>query len=564
MKSQSITLTNFGEVLDESLLAKGYDYIEHVSDLKSTRDDHYEQWQAKVTGKTTYRVVLRIERSSGSVMLNSCTCPVDEPFCKHQVAVLYSIDMEESTEPKKGKVATDKVGDLLAKVTVDELKGYIQSLTEADDKVKKHFLSFFAVKNSQTVAEFKKIIEQSLSPLKRRHGFVHYQVFLQAVKPIEALVNSARHCVDAGDFQTGINIYMAVLDKLIPALRTIDDSNGILSTIVNDAFLELHLLNEDKQLPHTITAEVLKYALRKSVAADVRGFDHEWKMAELAVEYATLEDESQIQKMITTLKLAEKGDAYSEKYSAERAAYTLLLFFFNHKSIGEIEAFLDENLKFQSIRKVAIDHAVRAKQFDKALTLIQDGIHQAEQEKHPGTVSELRRAMLNVYIQQDDTQNVISTAELLFFQPHSDLTSYRILRKYLNHDQWLAMGSEYRRKLEKYSDYGALAEVLNEENMPEELLRVLTVANNVTLVQKYEPHIPQQFKSRLQKIYFSLITSSLALKADRASYRFNARLLKSMLGKYDDAATIRFANGLRDQYKQRKALIEELVVIPTA
>ncbi len=172
--------------------------------------------------------------------------------------------------------------------------------------------------------------------------------------------------------------------------------------------------------------------------------------------------------------------------------------------------------------------------------------------------------MLDVYIQQDDVQNVISTAELLFFEPHSDLASYRILRKYIPEDQWAIKSTEYRRKLEKYYDYGALAEVLNEENMPEELLRILTVSNNVTLVQKYEPHIPQQFKSQLQKIYFSLITSSLALKADRASYRFNARLLKSMLGKYDDAAIIEFANGLRDQYKQRKALIDELVVIPKA
>ncbi len=327
MKSQSITLANFGEVLDESLLAKGYDYIEHVTDLKSTRDDHYEQWQAKVTGKTTYRVALQIERSSSTVMLNSCTCPVDEPFCKHQVAVLYSIDMEEPTEPKKAKVATDKVGELLAKVTVDELKGYIQSLTEADDKIKKHFLSFFAVKNSQTVAEFKKIIEQSLSPVKRRHGFVHYQVFLQAVKPIEALVNSARHCLDTGDFQTGINIYIAVLDKLIPALRTIDDSNGILSTIVEDAFLDIHLLNEDKQLPPAVTTEVLKYALRKSVAADMRGLYYEWKMAELAVEYATLDDESQIQKMITTLKLAGKKVMITQKNTPRNAPPTRFCFF---------------------------------------------------------------------------------------------------------------------------------------------------------------------------------------------------------------------------------------------
>ncbi len=177
MKRQSITLANFGEVLDESLFSQRVRlYRTRNRSQKSTRDDHFEQWQAKVTGKTTYRIALQIERSSGTIILNSCTCPVEEPFCKHQVAVLYSIDMELPEEPKKGKVekvkvVTDKVGELLTKVTFDELKGYIQSLTAADDKIKKHFLSSFAVKNSQTVADFKKIIDQSLSPVKRRHGF---------------------------------------------------------------------------------------------------------------------------------------------------------------------------------------------------------------------------------------------------------------------------------------------------------------------------------------------------------------------------------------------------------
>ncbi len=97
-----------------------------------------------------------------------------------------------------------------------------------------------------------------------------------------------------------------------------------------------------------------------------------------------------------------------------------------------------------------------------------------------------------------------------------------------------------------------------------ELLRILTLSNNVALIEQYESKIPQELKPRLQKILFTIVTASLESRADRSNYRVNAQRLKKMLGKYDDADTIAFANLLRDRYKQRKALVEELTVIPNA
>ncbi len=188
MKKQVIAISNFENVLEKSLLSKGYEYIEHVADLKLTNSDEYDQWQAKVRGTQTYRVTIQIGNTTGIIRLNSCTCPFEGPICKHQVAVLYSIGMEDQQQPPKPKTVVDKVSTILSQLTFEELKDYIKNLAGEDDKFKKHFLSTFAVKNSKTVEEFKKIIDQALRPLKVRHGFVHYQVFLHAAMPIEALL----------------------------------------------------------------------------------------------------------------------------------------------------------------------------------------------------------------------------------------------------------------------------------------------------------------------------------------------------------------------------------------
>ena len=355
----------------------------------------------------------------------------------------------------------------------------------------------------------------------------------------------------------------ATLEKLIPAVQTVDDSDGILSAIVDDVFLSLNLMKE-YAVPQAVLSDLVRYAIKKSTSASMRGFDHSWEFADLAAELASSEQEQEIKKMIITLKKEGKGDDFIEWYSQERAANILLHFFFNHKTEREILDFIDQNLRFYSIRKVAINKAMKDQDYRNALILCKDGIKEAEQARHPGTVDELRRTLLAVYLLQNDKPNIIETAELLFLQSHSDLTSYRVLKEHMDEGQWMIKSAQYKQKLERNYKYEVLAEILHEENNPSELLRILTLSSNVALIEQYESRIPQELKPKLQKILFTVITASLEARADRGNYRVNAQRLKKMLGKYDDAATIAFANLLRDRYKQRKAFLEELTVIPNA
>lgn len=559
--NNQLTLSNFENQLSEVLLSRGYDYIENVIDLKNAGNEEYNQWRAKVQGSETYRVVIQTDVVTEAIRFSSCTCPFDGPICKHQVSVLYSIQMTEDEKVKKPKVSLDKVDDLLSKVTFEELKDYVKLYTDNDTEFKNHLLSSFAAKTCKTVADFKAVIEQALRPLKRKHGFIHFQEFGNAVKPIESLVESADQCLTQNDFQTGVNIYLATLEKLIPALETIDDSDGILSSIIDNTFLSLSLIKEHHP-PKSILSELTKYAVKKSTSPAMQGMDHGWQFAELAAEVASADDENLIKKMVTTLKKEGKGSEFIEWYSGERAANVLVHYFFNNKSEEEVLDFVNQNLKYYSIRKIAINHAIREKNLDTALALVEDGISDAKEAKHPGTVNDLRKILLTIYLQKSDTENIISTAEQLFNETYGDLNSYRLLKKHLPEDEWLEKSKTYKQKLEKHHEYPSLAEILKEENNPEELLRVLTASNNIGLIEEYDASIPQTLRPQLQKLYFSLITASLEARADRSNYRYNARLLKKMLGKFDDLLTIGFANLLRERYKARKALLEELAIIP--
>jgi hypothetical protein len=208
VKSQFITISNFESRLGETLLSRGHEYIENVLELKSAGNAEYDQWKAEVQGSEVYRVTIQVERSSGVIRFNSCNCPFDGPICKHQVAVLYTIQMEDDGKSRQPKVKLDKVDDVLSKLSLDELRQYIKERTEEDEDSKKHFLSAFATKTCKTVEDFKGIVEQALRPLKRAHGFVQPQEFIRTLNPVNKLIDNAEGCMHNGDFETGINIYI--------------------------------------------------------------------------------------------------------------------------------------------------------------------------------------------------------------------------------------------------------------------------------------------------------------------------------------------------------------------
>src|SRR5690606_1859209 len=129
--------------------------------------------------------------------------------------------------------------------------------------------------------------------------------------------------------------------------------------------------------------------------------------------------------------------------------------------------------------------------------LIEDGINEAKAAKHQGTVNELRKISLTIYLQKSDIKNIVSTAEQLFYESYGDLNSYRILKKHLPEDEWLKKSKAYKQKLEKNHEYPSLAEILKEEDNPRELLRILTVSNNIGLIQQYDDSIPQELRPQL-------------------------------------------------------------------
>ena len=82
-------LSSFDRELNETIVKRGKDYFRngYVKDLEEIDDGI---WRALVEGSEVYDTTITIV--SGGITKHRCSCPYDlGQFCKHEVAVLYTI-----------------------------------------------------------------------------------------------------------------------------------------------------------------------------------------------------------------------------------------------------------------------------------------------------------------------------------------------------------------------------------------------------------------------------------------------------------------------------------------
>ena len=123
---------------------------------------------------------------------------------------------------------------ILAVLSSDEMKQYLTAVMETNEDVRRHFIATFSAKIARTLVDFKAIITNSIRPLALRHGFVHPSRAQASVRPVSQLIEVAHHHLSEGELETAIMICQAVIEKLVPAFQTIDDSSGILSGLVDE------------------------------------------------------------------------------------------------------------------------------------------------------------------------------------------------------------------------------------------------------------------------------------------------------------------------------------------
>ena len=146
----ALTLQHFDTTINNIIVNRGEDYF--LDGLVQEFEIHDNNlYTAEISGSSVYKV--RVNLKKDKILEYSCTCPYDlGPVCKHVVAVLYAIrssqeEPDQRATPtrkrKKNKAKTQeqKMNEIFAKVTYEELQEYITNLITTRRLTRRDFIT---------------------------------------------------------------------------------------------------------------------------------------------------------------------------------------------------------------------------------------------------------------------------------------------------------------------------------------------------------------------------------------------------------------------------------------
>ncbi|WP_310992973.1 SWIM zinc finger family protein [Aequorivita marina] len=561
-----IPIDQFEQYIDETILKRGHSYFKNGNvDAVEELSDH--NFEAIVSGTDNYRITFSIE--DRHFMNASCTCPYDYgPICKHMVAVfLYvlqeelGLDAPKAKKPrKKRKTIQDQVSEILAELSPNELADFLKEQTEMNREFRELFLARFAHLTQKTDKKFYHAqVKRLLRAAKGRHSYLDYQGAREASILVSELLDTASGFLQKNKHLDAFNMAAAILEEMIKALDFADDSNGDIGYCIDGAYEILNTLSREEDLPEKFRKHFLEYSLKTYKKKLFKGWD--WHLGMLGMAVSLVRDPKEIVTLKSLLIAVDK-----EEYDYEFREAQNLMYFLIGKSEGEQKAYsyLLENLDNYNFRKKAIDQAIKAKEYQQAITWAEEGIAQDTKDR-PGLVHDWQRRLYQVYKEKENTEKAVHYAKALFISNfHNELDYLEELRKLIAKDEWKDFIESLLAEITNSRGYAKrvlVEKILIAEKMWPQLLVFVKKEVGLEHLHNYEKYLLNDYRNEVIACYALGVQKYLKDNIGRKYYRRAAKYIKhiKILGNPEKANELK--TDLMEQYDNRPALLEEFAKI---
>ena len=565
-----LQLSNFEQQIDPKILQRGYEYFKNgcVTDVDDLGDGDYE---ATVEGTETYTVSLHIE--GDEVADYECDCPYDwGPVCKHVAAVLFYLrkDLLETEElpqrktcskPKKESEAT-QFEKLLKQLTAEELKAFISDACTHDKSLRRLFIAKYI---SRLYPESKELYDRQVEKLVEtyadRYGFIGYHESSQLGSAVCEMVEEARLCVETGEKQKALYLSEAVIEGMIQAIDSADDSNGEIGGCLEEAFEVLEeLVRTD--LDESLHADMFHWLLHHFEAKTMEGWD--WHSDLMRIAISMVKTDAEKKRIQTDLEqIKPNGKDWDWNY---RTAQNLKLQLIRQtEDEAAVLRFMEASLDNADFRKELLEKAMREKDYKRAEQLAGEGVEK-DKENAPGLAEEWRDYLLRIYQATHNTEKVIGLARHFFVdgsgrhQPYEFY--YKLLKSLIPQEQW----REYVDKLiagingKSRRDWGyeRISEIYIWEEQWDNLFDLLRKYPSFYRIEEAEKYLADDHAEELAMMYRDLIIGYMPGHVGRDHYQMVCKYIRRMAKLGFKPMALELAALLKAQYRNRRALLEEL------
>lgn len=580
-----ITISNFEKYVLPQILMRGEDYYESDAVLEIEEESPGE-WIATVCGTENYEVTVSME--GNEIIAWECDCPYDGNICKHVVATLLAI---RDSRNKVARFLSAKEVDSqvsipeknAAKMVMDEEVEQILLFAEPDK------LSDFVLKYASSHSDFKSALLETFLPKKPVAKLsVDYQM------EIEKCFNSAykngskrgRYYepeIDWDEVSGKVDGYLAKATLLLQR-QDLEEAATIALQIlrsIGNNYIEEYFLYNDDDIDFEISCEdagdLLLEIVKHSGASQVLKeniLNEATKISKMVTyrEYELYDMDELVQQIMLSVQSKEEAllsiNHFIEERKEHRELYKLVLRKVEIlEELGkrvEAETTLSEFLYLPEIRRRETKKLLDGKCYEKAISMLNEGIVIAEKAGEYGILREWREQLLSIYEEVHDITKVIEMCRLLFIHTNGSLDYYHKLKSLISSTDWKEYLSTLLQETTFFDYWGSgnnKAEIYIEEKEYDKLFSFLSTVEyrRLDALVQYASHLNVTHSSEI----LSLFTDDLRVYAEknlgRNHYEYIARVLRAMrkLNGGKDAVK-QLVDEFRVLYKRRPAMMQEL------
>lgn len=563
-----IQLDRFEEQIDEVILQRGLNYFKkgYVTDVEEIGHGDYE---ATVEGTDTYTVHLHVER--GVVTEYDCDCPYDQgPVCKHIAAVLFYLQQDmlyleedfptkKTTKKAKKPSEMEQVDKILHLLPHEELKAFVRDYCKKDKQVRGQFLFSYM----DLCVEQKELYAQQIQALIKsysdRYGFIEYRDAANLGRSVCGLLDEAADWPQRGKTAQAIYLAEATIEKMADVINNTDDSSGEIGGCISTATQMLADLAESG-LTSPLREELYQWAIKQSKSKTLQGWDWHFEVIHIAIDLIQSPQEKE-----QLLSILGEMQSYDEDDWNYQQILNLRLQIIRKTENEEAAIhFMEANLSNPTFRKLLIEKALSEKNYPQVEKLANEGIKQDEKSK-PGLAADWKNYLLTMYLQTGDKEQIIRLARYFLLQHYLRYQPrqfyYDLLKSYIPQEQWVAYMDGIIAEICGNNIYGAfqaIAEIYIWEKQWDKLLAWLRQYPNFYHIEQTEPYLKEMYPQELAALYQNTILKYLERNVGREHYQKCCQYLRRMIKLGARPMVTELITQLQTQYRNRRALLEEL------
>ena len=559
-----IPLNEFEQHIHENILKKGLTYYKKGA-IQDFVEISFGEYEAIVSGTEDYTVQLTIKNNL--IVEHNCDCPYDlGPICKHIVAAIFyiqkdTLDLNKTlhTPPKKKEKTisvSQQIKELLKTINHDELIRFVEENCKKDKKFSNYFLASFGHLSSiQSKAFYQKQIQSILKSAAGKNGWIGWSDMKYVMNATQPFLENAEQYFQKKKFENVFYISTSILEEMTKALQFADDSNGEIGYFIHSS-MEFLSKTAKENTSESLKKGLFDYCISAFKTRIFEGWDWHLGIIHLAGDIVENENDADV---ILTLLDTVRGEY--EKENAQLYKLELLRKYKNQKIVDE---FIHENISNPKIRKLEIEYAFENHHFEKIKTLAIDGIL-LDEEKKPGLVKEWYDWLLKIALLENNKSNIIKFARYRLINNFRGTEDYyQILKDNVEPSNWHPFLEEIISDVtpkNRWKYVPLVRQIYINEAWWDRLLLMLKENLSLENIEENEIYLAKDYSTELIELYSERITNYVNKYVGRNYYQSACRYLRRMKKLGGNQQVNELIEIFRKQYPQRKALMEELLLV---